>query len=625
MTSRIGSPDTQADIDVRLCLDRNPPQSFVMVAGAGSGKTTSLVKSLEYLAATRGPALRRAGQQIACVTYTEVAVAEISGDVGGSSLFHVSTIHSFLWSIIRTFQSDISAWVAARIGEKIADRKEHYDKPRTQAKTKVKLEVEIAELEAELATISGSRLFTYGTGSNYAEGILGHDDILKLTPACVAAHPLLRQLIASRFPYIFVDESQDTNPSVVEALRSIAVEQPKLCIGFFGDPMQKIYTTGAGPVALEPGWREITKPENFRCPTSVLTVINAIRAAGDGLQQTRGRMIDVGGHPQSVAGTANLFILPADDQRTLRLDAVRQWLRTATNDPLWTSDEVDADVRLLVLVHRMAATRLGFPNLYAALHDKAPANLKDGLDDGSAWPVRPVIQHILPIIDAVRRGDQFSLMSILRAECPSLEPEQLRQQEVPAVLQRLQQAIDKLVGMFGDGAAASIRDVLTLVSQEGLLRLDDRFGPYLVPAPIDAGIYGFANVMAYLDCAAVELLGYRRYIEDESPFATQQGVKGAQFDRVLVVLDDEEGSHTHFFYGKYFDFIPLSEKDAENIAEQKESVLDRTRRLFYVCCSRAVKDLAVVLFVPDVDAARIAVDASGIFPAPSVRTLADLQ
>lgn len=45
MTSRIGSPDTQADIDVRACLDSSPPRSFVMVAGAGSGKTTSLIKA----------------------------------------------------------------------------------------------------------------------------------------------------------------------------------------------------------------------------------------------------------------------------------------------------------------------------------------------------------------------------------------------------------------------------------------------------------------------------------------------------------------------------------------------------------------------------------------------------
>lgn len=55
-----------------------------------------------------------------------------------------------------------------------------------------------------------------------------------------------------------------------------------------------------------------------------------------------------------------------------------------------------------------------------------------------------------------------------------------------------------------------------------------------------------------------------------------------------------------------------------------ESVLDRTRRLFYVCCSRALKDLAVVLFVPDVAAARAAVTAAQLFPEVAIRELHEL-
>jgi DNA helicase-2/ATP-dependent DNA helicase PcrA len=83
-------------------------------------------------------------------------------------------------------------------------------------------------------------------------------------------------------------------------------------------------------------------------------------------------------------------------------------------------------------------------------------------------------------------------------------------------------------------------------------------------------------------------------------------------------------AHSHFSYGKYFGFVPLSEKDEENIASGAESVLDRTRRLFYVCCSRAVKDLAVVIFVPDVEQARIAIERTDIFPAGAIRELEDL-
>ncbi|MFY7853936.1 MAG: UvrD-helicase domain-containing protein [Brevundimonas sp.] len=63
--------------------------------------------------------------------------------------------------------------------------------------------------------------------------------------------------------HIFIDESQDTQPAVIEALRQIACEEP-LCVGFFGDPMQKIYGAGAGAIALNEGWADITKPENFR-------------------------------------------------------------------------------------------------------------------------------------------------------------------------------------------------------------------------------------------------------------------------------------------------------------------------------------------------------------------------
>ena len=41
---------------------------------------------------------------------------------------------------------------------------------------------------------------------------------------------------------------------------------------------------------------------------------------------------------------------------------------------------------------------------------------------------------------------------------------------------------------------------------------------------------------------------------------------------------------------------PLSVTDQKNIDQNKDSVLDRTRRLFYVICSRAQKSLAIVIY-----------------------------
>jgi DNA helicase-2/ATP-dependent DNA helicase PcrA len=629
MTNRIGQPDTDADRELRECLDQQPLTNFVMVAGAGSGKTTSLVKALAHLSTTRAAELRRRGQQIACITYTDIAVGEIWGDVGNDSLFHVSTIHSFLWTIVSPFQQDLKLWVEGRIEEKIAKAQERLDNPRTRANTRENLARDMERYQRQSQALADVSRFKYGTGSDYANGVLGHDDILKIGPALIEERPLLRTLIANRFPFIFVDESQDTNPIFVAALRQVAeTVGARFCLGFFGDPMQKIYTTGAGPIELACGWNEITKPENFRCPTSVLTLINKIRAEDDGLQQTRGRMIERNGNLEAVAGSARLFILPSDDHRTERLAQVRQWLATANDDPLWQSDDVDADVRVLVLVHRMAAKRLGFPNLYSALNDQAPANLKDGLLDGTAWVLRPFMTFMLPLVSAAEEKTDFEVISLLRKYCPLLGKDRIADQDIPELVNRLRQDVPRLVEMLQPGGDVTIRQVLAFLSEHSLLNLDDRFAAYLEDGEV--GMDGEeaskeeVSVNAFLDCAASELWGYRQYIEDQSPFATQQGIKGAEFERVLVILDDEEGDYNLFSYGKYFDITPLSDTDSKHLQDGTDSVLGRTRRLFYVCCSRAVNDLAVVLFVPDVAAAKEAIEAREIFPAAEIYELAVL-
>ena len=193
------------------------------------------------------------------------------------------------------------------------------------------------------------------------------------------------------------------------------------------------------------------------------------------------------------------------------------------------------------------------------------------------------------------------------------------------VLAALQRAADTLANMLADGSQSTVRQVLQHVRDTELMSLDDRFAAYFVAEPADDRSSGYANVAAFLACGVSELWAHRRYMLEESPFATHHGVKGAQFERVLVVLDDEEAAYNLYSYGKYFGFTPLSDNDDARIAAGEESVLDRTRRLFYVCCSRAVKDLAIVLFVPDVTAARAAVTAAQLFPEVAIREMRHLN
>lgn len=618
MTSRIGKPNTETDVALHERLAGGGSRHFVMVAGAGSGKTTSLVKALAQIERTQGPALRRNGQQVACITYTEVAVEEIRGDVGNDELFHVSTIHSFLWTLIKPFQNNLREWVSNRLQEKITEQQEKIDKPRTREATKIRAAELIERYQRQLTEIGSVRCFRYGTGSDYSNGVLGHSDILKIGPEFIAGHALMQTVVARRFPVIFVDESQDTDPAFVDALRKVACAFPLgFCLGFFGDPVQKIYMQGAGPISTEEGWETLEKPENFRCPQAVLRVINRIREEDDGLEQTRGRHIVVDGEEALVVGSARVLILPADDRRQERLEEARRWLADQDGDRGWLEDEDEEVLRLLVLVHRMAAARLGFPNLYSALNDKSPEELSTGLVDGTAWVVRPFLSYILPLVLARREGREFEIMRLLRKHCPRLQPDALAAIDTAGLLDGLREQIGELVALMEADGGVPIGDVMRFVRDSSFVTLDERYielintytemaEPVVDPATDNAAL-------RFMQCEASELWGYRKYIEKMSPFATQQGIKGAEFDKVIVVVDDQEGRTNTFSYGKYFGITEPSDTDRANIAAGKDSVIDRTRRLFYVCCSRALSDLVVVIFAEDTMQMRDAVFDKAFF------------
>lgn len=640
MTSRAQQKDTEADRELYGCLNASPPRSFLMIAGAGSGKTTSLIKGLAEILDKHGEKLKLRRQKVACITYTVIAAGEIWADVGNNPLVHVSTIHSFLWSMVRSFQSDIKEWVANRIDEKLLKARETAANfgPRVQQRTRDKNQSDIARYEQQRARIGQVRSFTYGTGSDYVNGILGHDDIIKMVPQLIVERPLMRSLLAQQYPFLFVDESQDTTENVVTALKAVD-EEPgdRFCLGFFGDPMQRIYPTGIGAISAGLSWANITKPENFRCPATVLRVANAIRRDGDGLVQTRGRMTGPEEALVSVPGSAHLFILPIDESRDQRVAQVRAWAAEKNGDPAWLAEDRIDGVKLLVIVHRMAAKRLGFGNLYAALNDDAPEKFKNGFLDGTAWPVRPFNKFVLPLVSACRNGREFEVMQVLRSQSPLLARANLSGVDIADRLGKLHQFTEILQQMMEPGSDATNADVLRHIHESRVIDLDPRVLSYLnlvayveaeegdgVNAAVDDEDDGdeltkeVSAMNAFLACPAPQFWGYYKYVNDDSPFSTQQGIKGAEFDRVLVVLDDDEGTHVQFSYDKYFGIRPLSDRDEASRRDGKETTIERTRRLFYVCCTRALKDLIVVLFTANVAAAQRQIIELGLFPEDAI-------
>lgn len=635
MSRRVDSPDTDADCEIHACIAATPPQPFVVRAGAGSGKTTSLIKALDWVMSEHGARMRMKKQKVACITYTELAANEILADVNDDPMVHVSTIHSFYWSIAKTFQADIKVWLQNDIRRRISELEEEFKNysSRVRQTTRDRNKADQERYARNLEAVAGVKTFNYGVGSDYANGILGHEDILQLADYLLQNRPLFRRVVALNYPFVFIDESQDAFPSVVKSFKAVEAQmRGKFCLGFFGDPMQSIFMRGAGDIPLEEHWRAVTKPENFRCAKQILDVANAVRAQGDGMVQVRGLHERVDGAPRPVEGSARMFVLPNTLNRTETLARVRAWSAETNSDEGWTTPDIA--VKILVIVHRMAANRLGFGGIYSALNDRTSEAMKQGMQDGTGWPVRPFISFVLPIVVAVTAGNEFAAMNLLREFSPRLAPGALTGRHAAGVLRELHSAVLRLVAML-DEPCTTVGDIALHLRDTGLFEFDERYMRVLgfVRDVADAiqeaeatdaapaeGRSSDAAMDKFFKCSAQELRPYKRYVSEGSPYATQHGVKGAQFERVIVVMDEEESDYRTYNYERVFASAEARATDRELANDGDENTWSRTLRLLYVCCTRAKRGLVLTFFVADPAATVENVVASGILPRSAVFT-----
>lgn len=635
MSRRVDSPDTDADREIHACIAAVPPQPFVVRAGAGSGKTTSLIKALDWVMSEHGTSMRAKKQKVACITYTDLAANEILADVNDDPLVHVSTIHSFYWSIAKTFQADIKVWLQNDIRRRISELEAEFENygSRVRQTTRDRNKADQERYARSLEAVAKVKTFNYGVGSDYAKGILGHEDILQLADFLLQNRPLFRRVVALSYPFVFIDESQDTFPGVVKSFKEVEAQmQGRFCLGFFGDPMQSIFMRGAGDIPLEDHWQAITKPENFRCAKQILDVANAVRAQGDGMKQVRGLHERVDGDLKPVEGSARMFVLPNTLNRTEALARVRAWNAATNNDEGWTTP--DNAVKILVIVHRMAANRLGFGGIYSALNDRTSEAMKQGMQDGTGWPVRPFLSFALPLVAAVKAGNEFAAMNLLREFSPRLAPDALVGRRAADVLRELHAAVWRLVAML-DEAGTTVGDIALHLRDAGLFGFDERYERVLGfvggigDVAQDAETAGAAPtegrstdgaMLKFFGCAAQELQPYERYVSEGSPYATQHGVKGAQFDRVIVVMDEEESDYRTYNYERVFASADARAADRAQAQGGDENTWSRTLRLLYVCCTRARRGLVLTFFVADPAATLENVVASGILPRSAVFT-----
>ncbi len=287
---------------------------FKIIAGPGAGKTTFLINHIKNILENSNKV--SIYRKIACITYTNVAVENILSKLNSSTeMIEVTTIHSFLYkNILKPY-----LWVLKDMCEfNFKEIKGHDEinlsysllkiwKERTE-KTYLNDNISLTKSllkgnwklnkdfsvkiipdkihERQVQTLN-KKLYTLNEEDFinlkkicWEKGLISHDDVLYLSYEILKNSPRILDILRAKFPYILVDEFQDTNPFQTEIIKMLAKKES--IIGIIGDDCQSIYGfEGADASQFREfnlgGIKEYYILENHRSTKEIIELLNYIR------------------------------------------------------------------------------------------------------------------------------------------------------------------------------------------------------------------------------------------------------------------------------------------------------------------------------------------------------------
>ncbi len=270
---------------------------FLLLGGAGTGKTTTLVHRIAYLIHEKGVPADR----ILAVTFTGKAAGEMKERVekligeGNTKNLWTGTFH-YLGRKIVSYGIERLGYPEEfqLIGRE--NQEELFEKA-TGIRAKEKIRAILKEISRYKSNLVSAEYLLENVKSRWKkevaeayakyqralffEGLLDLDDLIFLAVRLLRQYDDIKELFSEKFKYLLVDEFQDINRGQFVMLQILSSRHKNLFVT--GDDDQSIYGfRGASSKFLTqfrkfyPDHKEIRLTQNFRSPSEIITVANTL-------------------------------------------------------------------------------------------------------------------------------------------------------------------------------------------------------------------------------------------------------------------------------------------------------------------------------------------------------------
>ena len=647
------------------CIDDG--LSWIFNAGAGSGKTYALVQSLKMLLDKKGPQFYIHGQKVLCITYTNAAADEIKERLGNTPLVLVSTIHERMWEIIAPYKDQLMKLHRTKLREAIIEKKEQlqeqswaqaYRNLSEQQKNELLEKINSEHVRDAFFQVCNSKAQTvraafpeiaeefpglmknignftkiirclYSISSlakaldktkrktcpkvkydprlntdRLSKMLISHDTLLEYSYLLISRNERLKQIICDKYPAVFVDEFQDTNPMVVKTISSIHDHALKIrhsfLVGYYGDIRQNIYDRGVGAkiFQLHKGLTPIQKEFNRRSSPKIIGVANLIR--NDGL-------IQQSIYEKFPTSEVLCEVCPATARDEIVEKLCNRW-----------KISIDNPLHCFELTNELVAKKSGFEDIYDFFKNcryyKRGRNyelLRDHLlaqDETKLGDVQKLLFRLLDFKKKVQ-NDKTSINNLLQIS--RVHPDTKSKFNII----NIRALVDKLHSLSGETLASYLEklfefyqlgddlydecirytiaeEIDSLVSLKQYMleclfvNADDAALTDLELQDSSTSIDNFLNIKIDIFECWYDFIN-RTDKKSDIIYHTFHSTKGLEFDNVLILLTKKFGRDKEYF-GSLLKTFP------EKIDAKYDSTeIGAARNLFYVAVTRATKKLCV--------------------------------